>query len=126
MRAPAELTMLGKTLLNIDQVARALDPELDVNEAIRRNGADLMTKRLRKAVTSGSVIAAALEAKDFAQKLPGRVNRVLDSLAASELKLKVELIDHGEILEGLQKIANRISIGLVVAALILAAALIAR
>jgi predicted unusual protein kinase regulating ubiquinone biosynthesis (AarF/ABC1/UbiB family) len=126
MRAPAELTMLGKTLLNIDQVARALDPGLDVNEAIRRNGADLMTKRLRKAVTSGSVISAVLEAKEFAEKLPGRVNRVLDSLAASELKLKIELIDHGEILEGLQKIANRISIGLVVAALILAAALIAR
>ena len=126
MRAPAELTMLGKTLLNIDQVARALDPELDVNEAIRRNGADLMTRRLRKAVTSGSVISAVLEAKEFAEKLPGRVNRVLDSLAASELKLKVELIDHGEILDGLQKIANRISIGLVVAALILAAALIAR
>ena len=126
MRAPAELTMLGKTLLNIDQVARALDPGLDVNEAIRRNGADLMTRRLRKTVTSGSVISAVLEAKEFAEKLPGRVNRVLDSLAASELKLKIELIDHGEILDGLQKIANRISIGLVVAALILAAALIAR
>ena len=126
MRAPAELTMLGKTLLNIDQVARALDPQLDVNEAIRRTGADLMTQRIRKTVTSGSVISAVLEAKEFAEKLPGRVNRVLDALAASELKLKIELIDHGEILDGLQKIANRISIGLVVAALILAAALIAR
>ena len=126
MRAPAELTMLGKTLLNIDQVARALDPQLDVNEAIRRNGADLMSRRLRKTVTSGSVISAVLEAKEFAEKLPGRVNRVLDALAASELKLKIELTDHGEILDGLQKIANRISISLVVAALILAAALIAR
>jgi predicted unusual protein kinase regulating ubiquinone biosynthesis (AarF/ABC1/UbiB family) len=126
MRAPAELTMLGKTLLNLDQVARALDPQLDVNEAIRRNGADLMGRRMRKAVTSGSMFSAVLEAKEFAEKLPGRINRVLDSLAASELKLKIELTDHGEILEGLQKIANRISIGLVVAALILAAALIAR
>jgi predicted unusual protein kinase regulating ubiquinone biosynthesis (AarF/ABC1/UbiB family) len=126
MRAPAELTMLGKTLLNIDQVARALDPQLDVNDAIRRNGADLMTRRIRKVITSGSVFSAVLEGKEFAEKLPGRVNRVLDSLAASELKLKIELIDHGEILDGLQKIANRISIGLVVAALILAAALIAR
>jgi ubiquinone biosynthesis protein len=126
VRGPAELTMLGKTLLNLDEVARALDPALDVNEAIRRNSADLMTRRMRKAVTSGSVISAVLEAREFAEKLPGRVNRVLDSLAASELKLKVELIDHGEILEGLQKIANRISIGLVVAALILAAALVWR
>jgi hypothetical protein len=72
------------------------------------------------------MFSAVLEAKELAEKLPGRINRVLDSLAASELKLKIELTDHGEILEGLQKIANRISIGLVVAALILAAALIAR
>lgn len=126
LRGPAELTMLGKTLLNLDAVARALDPALDVNAAIRRNSGDLMARRMRKAATSGSVITTVLEAKEFAEKLPGRVNRLLDSLAASELKLKVELIDHGEILEGLQKIANRISLGLVVAALILAAALVIR
>jgi ubiquinone biosynthesis protein len=126
MRAPAELTMLGKTLLNIDEVARALDPALDVNEAVRRNGADLMTRRMRKAVTSGSVISTLLEAKEFAEKLPGRVNRVLDSLAASELKLKVELIDDGAIIDGLQKVANRITLGLILAAMIVAAAMVMR
>jgi len=126
MRAPAELTMLGKTLLNIDEVARALDPELDVNAAVRRNGGDLLGRRMRKIVTSGGVFSAILEAREFAEKLPGRVTRVLDALAASELKLKVEINDHGEILDGLQKIANRISLGLIAAALILAAALVLR
>lgn len=77
-------------------------------------------------MTTGSVFSAVLEAREFAEKLPGRVNRVLDALAASELKLKVEINDHGEILDGLQKIANRISLGLIVAAVILAAALILR
>ena len=110
--------MLGKTLLNVDEVARALDPKLDVNEAVRRNGADLMTQRMRKAVTSGSMISTLLEAKEFAEKLPGRVNRVLDSLAASELKMKVELIDDGAIIDGLQKVANRITLGLILAATI--------
>jgi ubiquinone biosynthesis protein len=126
MRAPAELTMLGKTLLNIDEVARALDPVLDVNEAIRRNGGDLLARRVRKTITTGSVFSAVLDAREFAEKLPGRVNRVLDALAASELKLKVEINDHGEILDGLQKIANRISLGLIVAAVILAAAFVLR
>jgi predicted unusual protein kinase regulating ubiquinone biosynthesis (AarF/ABC1/UbiB family) len=124
MRAPAELTMLGKTLLNLDHVARALDPDLDVNEAIRRNGVDLMTRRMKKAATSGGVLAAVLEAKEFAGKLPGRVNKVLDALAASELKLKVELIDDGAIIEGLQKVANRITHGLILAALIVSAAMV--
>jgi predicted unusual protein kinase regulating ubiquinone biosynthesis (AarF/ABC1/UbiB family) len=126
MRAPAELTMLGKTLLNIDEVARALDPQLDVNEAVRRTGADLMTRRMRKAATSGSVITSLLEAKEFAEKLPGRVNRVLDALAASELKMKVEVIDDGAIIDGLQKVANRITLGLILAAMIVASAMIMR
>ena len=126
MRAPAELTMLGKTLLHLDEVARALDPKLDVNEAIRRNGVDLMSQRMRKIVTSGSVIASVLEAKEFAAKLPGRVNRVLDALAASELKMKVEVIDDGAIIDGLQKVANRITLGLILAAMIVSAAMVMR
>jgi predicted unusual protein kinase regulating ubiquinone biosynthesis (AarF/ABC1/UbiB family) len=126
MRAPAELTMLGKTLLNLDEVARALDPHLDVNEAIRRNGVELMTRRMKSTVSSGGMLSAVLEAKEFAEKLPGRVNRVLDALAASELKLKVEVIDDGAIIEGLQKVANRITHGLILAALIVGAAMVMR
>jgi predicted unusual protein kinase regulating ubiquinone biosynthesis (AarF/ABC1/UbiB family) len=124
LRAPSELTLLGKTLLNLDQVARVLDPTLDVNATIGREAADLMTRRLAKTATSGSLLASMFEAKEFAERLPSRVNRVLDSLAASELKMKVELIDEGSVLDGLQKVANRITLGLVIAALIVGAAMI--
>jgi ubiquinone biosynthesis protein len=126
MRAPAELTMLGKTLLHLDEVARALDPKLDVNECVRRNGVELMSRRMKKMASSGSLISAVLEGKEFAAKLPGRVNRVLDSLAASELKLKVEVIDDGAIIDGLQKVANRITLGLILAAMIVSAAMVMR
>lgn len=126
LRAPAELTMLGKALLNLDQVARALDPEMDVNATIRRDANALMTRRLRKSATSSGMFSAVLEAKEFAERLPGRVNRVLDALATSELKLKVELIDEGALMDGLQKVANRITLGLVLAALIIGAAMMMR
>jgi len=126
MRAPAELTMLGKTLLHLDEVARVLDPALDVNDCVRRNGVDLMSRRMKKMASSGSLIAAVLEGKEFAAKLPGRVNRVLDALAASELKMKVELIDDGAIIDGLQKVANRITLGLILAAMIVSAAMVLR
>jgi predicted unusual protein kinase regulating ubiquinone biosynthesis (AarF/ABC1/UbiB family) len=126
IRAPAELTMLGKTLLNLDQVGRALDPALDVNRAIRQSATDLMGQRLARSASAGGVYATVLEAKEFAERLPGRVNRVLDALATSELKLKVEMIDEGAVIEGLQKVANRITLGLILAALIVGAAMIMR
>ena len=126
LRAPAELTMLGKTLLNLDQVARALDPAMDVNATIRQDASALMTRRLRKSATSGGMFSTVLEAKEFAERLPGRVNRVLDALSTSELKLKVELIDEGALMSGLQKVANRITLGLILASLIVGAAMIMR
>jgi predicted unusual protein kinase regulating ubiquinone biosynthesis (AarF/ABC1/UbiB family) len=126
IRPPAELTMLGKTLLNVDLVGRCLAPSLDINAAIRRNAASLMQRRLLKSLSPSTVFSTVLEAKEFAEQLPRRINRVLESLASSQLKLKVEMIDEGAVMAGLQKVANRITLGLVLAALIISAAMMMR
>jgi predicted unusual protein kinase regulating ubiquinone biosynthesis (AarF/ABC1/UbiB family) len=126
VKPPSELTMLGKTLLSLDHVARTLAPRLDVNDVMRDQIASLMRQRMLKGLSPGAVLSTVLDAKHFAERLPGRVNRVLDSLATNELKMKVELIDEGAVIDGLQKVANRIALGLVLAALIVAAAMIMR
>jgi ubiquinone biosynthesis protein len=123
IKSPVELTMLGKTLLTLDNIARTLAPALDVNASIRKNASSLMQRRLLKSLSPGTVFTTVLEAKEFAEQLPRRINRVLESLASSQLKLKVEVIDEGAVIDGLQKVANRITLGLVVAALILSSAM---
>ena len=123
IKSPVELTMLGKALLNLDHIARTLAPSLDVDAVIRTNASTLMQRRLLKSLSPGTVFTTVLEAKEFAEQLPRRINRVLESLASSQLKLKVELIDEGAVIDGLQKVANRITMGLVLAALIVAAAM---
>ena len=121
-----DLTMLGKALLNLDEIGRRLAPDFDVNDAIRRNASDLMRRRMMKAASPSNMFAAVLDVKEFAERLPGRVNRILDSLADNDLRLKVEIIDHGSIIDGFQKVANRIALGLVLAALIVGAAMLMR
>jgi ubiquinone biosynthesis protein len=71
-----------------------------------------------------AMIGAAVEAKSFVQRLPSRVNRILDRLADNELKVHVDAIDEARLMEGMQKVANRIALGLVLAALIVGAALL--
>ena len=93
---------------------------------MRQNATDLMRRRMWKAATPANLWTSALEVREFAQRLPGRVNRILDALAGNDLRVKVEVIDHGSIIEGLQKVANRISLGLVLAALIVGAAMLMR
>jgi predicted unusual protein kinase regulating ubiquinone biosynthesis (AarF/ABC1/UbiB family) len=124
MRLPAELTMLGKTLLHLDEIGRTLDPSFDPNASVRKNAAELLQKRMRKSASPANLYASLLEAKDFAQKLPGRVNKVLDILANNQLRLDVDAVDERLLIDGLHKIANRISLGLVLAALIVGAALL--
>jgi predicted unusual protein kinase regulating ubiquinone biosynthesis (AarF/ABC1/UbiB family) len=126
LRLPAELTMLGKALLNLDEVVRVLDPAFDPNAAIRREGADLMRQKLVQTANPANLMAAAMEAKEFAERLPGRVNKVMDALAEGQLTLNVQGIDEQDIMRGVQKLANRLTTGLVVAALIVGAALIMR
>jgi len=123
MKASPELTMLGKTLLNLDHVARSIAPALDVNATIREQAVTLMRQRMIKSASPATLMSTMIEAKHFAERLPSRINRVLDALAGNELRLKVE-IDEGAVIDGLQKVANRIALGLVLAALIVAAAVI--
>jgi hypothetical protein len=77
-----------------------------------------------KSLAPSAWFATALELRDLAQRLPSRVNRVLDALTGQELRVQVELIDEGAVIEGLQKVANRITLGLMLAALIVAAGML--
>ena len=121
-----ELAMLGKTLLNLDKVGKTLDPEFEPNEAIRRNTDDLMKKKLMKSVSSSKPYEVLLESKEFFEKLPLRVNKILDKVSNNEVELKVKSIDEVYLMNGFQKIANRIMGGLILASLIVGAALIMR
>jgi predicted unusual protein kinase regulating ubiquinone biosynthesis (AarF/ABC1/UbiB family) len=124
IRVPSELTMLGKTLLNLDQVGRTLDPTFDPNASIRRNAAELTTERVRRSLSPGNFMASLIELRDFAQRLPARVNRILDNVADNKLKINVDALDEKLLMEGFQKVANRITAGLILAALIVGAALL--
>jgi predicted unusual protein kinase regulating ubiquinone biosynthesis (AarF/ABC1/UbiB family) len=124
VRVPAELTMLGKTLWNLDEIGRALDPDFDPAATIRREAPTLLRHRMAQRLTPGHVASALMDVKELAQELPRRVNAVLDVLAKNALRLKVDAFDEVALIEGLQKIANRIAMGVVLAALIVGAAIV--
>jgi ubiquinone biosynthesis protein len=123
---PSELTLLGKTLLQLDEVGRILDPGFDPNASIRRNVGELMSHRVRKDLTRGNVFSSLLEMKDFMSNLPARLNRIFDAVTNSEVEIKVKAVDAKVMLDGMQKIANRITAGIVLAALIMGASLLMR
>jgi len=126
LSVPSDLTMLGKTLLQLDEVGKILDPDFDPDAAIRRNVTEIMTKRLAKDTSKGSFFAALLDMKQFVAALPVRLNKIMDAVTNKDLEVKVRAVDAPIIMEGLQKIANRVTTGLILAALIVGASLMMR
>ena len=119
-----ELGMLGRALLSLDQAGRILDPDFDPNDAIRKSAAEIMRRRMAQSVSPGRLFQNVIEVKEFAERLPSRVNRILDALANNDLEIRVQAIDEHKLLSGFQKIANRITLGLLMAALIVSAAML--
>ena len=119
-----ELGMLGRALLSLDQAGKILDPNFDPNEAIRKSSSEIMRQRMAQSVSPGRIFQNVIEIKEFAERLPGRVNQILDALANNDLEIRVQAIDEAKLLSGFQKIANRITLGLLMAALIVSAAML--
>jgi predicted unusual protein kinase regulating ubiquinone biosynthesis (AarF/ABC1/UbiB family) len=126
LRPVPELTMLGKALLNLDEVARTLAPDFRPEVVIRDEIRELIRRRMVHSLSPGNMFAAAMDAKEFAEQLPSRVNKVMESLAEGRLNLNITGIDQPMLMQHLRKVANRITAGLVLAALIVGAAMLVR
>jgi ubiquinone biosynthesis protein len=118
--------MIAKALLNLDQVVHTLDPKFDPNFAIRSYADVIMERRFKKSLSAGNLYGTVLELKEFVDKLPGRVNQVVDTLTTNGIRIDADVIDEHSLLASLHKIANRITVGLLLAALIVGAALMMR
>jgi predicted unusual protein kinase regulating ubiquinone biosynthesis (AarF/ABC1/UbiB family) len=123
---PPQFAMLGKTLLKLDRVAKALAPDFNPNETVRDYASQLMQSRLLKTLSPGKLFQTALEANEFVQQLPGKLNSLLELAVNNGLRVRVDTSGEEQLISGLQKIANRITMGLVLAALIIGAALMMR
>jgi predicted unusual protein kinase regulating ubiquinone biosynthesis (AarF/ABC1/UbiB family) len=123
---PTELSLLGKTLLQLDQIGRTLHDNFDPNESIRRNASKILNQRLKSTFTEGRLFANLLEVKQFASALPSRLNKILDAVGNAELNVNVKPSETEFLVESARKVANRITMGLILASLILGASLLMR
>jgi hypothetical protein len=118
--------MIAKTLLNLDRSVFTLDPNFEPTAIIRQRAMEILQRNLMQSIAPANLIGGVVELKEFVEKLPGRVNKILDTVGNNEFKVDVNAIDEKIVLEGLQKVANRVALGLVLAALIVGAAMLMR
>lgn len=124
MRPPAEMALVGKALLNLDQSTTHLDPNFLPEKAIRAHLPRILATTMKP--SPASVAVGALDSKEFLESLPGRANRILDSLADGTLTIKVNAFDEDRLFHHTQRLVNRLTIGIILSAITVAAALMMR
>lgn len=123
IRVPATTTMLGKTLFSMSAIARHLDPRMDLFAITREYLTDAVLIHRIRQYTPGRAYRNLGEVEQMATYAPMRINRILDILSDNQLRLMVHTPGMADLLDGLQKIANRIALGAISGSLIIGSAL---
>ena len=61
IRLPPELAMIGKTLLNLDEIGRTLAPGFDPNAAIRRHAAEITEQQMARDFSLNALFSTAVD-----------------------------------------------------------------
>ena len=124
LRMPAELTLLAKALFNLDAVSRSLDPTFSPFDAIRSYTNEIANERAKRDFSPRRLFQLVTEASDLVSALPHRLDLISERLAANDFAVRVDAPQMPTLMKGMQKIANRIFTGLVLAGLLIASGML--
>lgn len=126
LKAPPELTMLAKTLLHLDSITKKLDPDYDPQRVIRDYAEQLISQKLAQKFAPRNFYPALLDLNQLVLDFPHRAREIIDLTAGGRLSFGIKLTQAEEFIGGMHKIANRITVGVVIAALLISSSLIMR
>lgn len=121
---PVEVNILGKILLNMDQIIAFLAPEYNLREAVRRYMNKLLQDKMLNELKPEEMLSVLLDSKKLVENLPERFDKITENLARNEFRMVIDAIDEKRLTDGFQKVANRITLGLIIAAMIIGAAML--
>jgi predicted unusual protein kinase regulating ubiquinone biosynthesis (AarF/ABC1/UbiB family) len=123
---PTSFALVGKTLSQAESIARTLDPTLDPVQMIRREGWNVMAQEAERRLEPNQLLAFAFTQLQPLLRLPRRLSQVAQKLETGTLKVGIAPVELEDFERLLRSTANRIGSAVIVAALLIASALMAR
>ncbi|HEY0242099.1 MAG TPA: AarF/UbiB family protein [Gemmatimonadaceae bacterium] len=120
LKLPAELTLLAKALFNLDAVTRSLDPSFNPSETMRDYATNIANERARRDLSPRRLFQMVTATSDLVNALPRRLDTITERMSRNDFAFRVDTPQLPMLLKGMEKIANRIFVGLVLAGLLIA------
>jgi ubiquinone biosynthesis protein len=123
---PTTFALVGKTLAQADSIARVLDPELDPIALLEEDALEVMLREGERRLEPNQAFAWLYTQLEPLGRLPRRIGHLVNKLETGTFKVGVAPTDLGDVEQALRSVANRIGGAVIVAALLIASALLAR
>jgi predicted unusual protein kinase regulating ubiquinone biosynthesis (AarF/ABC1/UbiB family) len=123
---PTSFALVGKTLAQADSIARELHPELDPIELLEEDALEVMLREGERRLEPNQFFAWLYTQLEPLGRMPRRVGHLVNKLETGTFKVGVAPTDLAGLEHVLRSVANRVGGAVIVAALLVASALLAR
>ena len=124
VRLPADLSLLVKTFITLEGMGRELDPDFDMAGEALPLLRDLLRARYAPEALLGRGWRSAGELLGLVAGLPRDLSRLLRMARKGRLDIHVDVLDLRRVGNQLDQAANRLVIGIVIAALIIGSSIV--
>lgn len=122
-RIPPQFVLLGKTIVTLEGVALEYDPDFKIIDSTKPFLEKLVAKRSSPAYIFRSFVHNTNRYRRFLEDFPDKAEVALDKVGKGSIKLEVKDTDIRNLATELDKSSNRITYGLIIAALLMTSAL---
>ncbi len=122
-KRPREVAELTRSLLILEGVCNSLDPQFNMAEEFEPYAKDILPKGMDLQKTFKAVMDNAIDLEYIARSVPAALRSFISKIEEGKLKIEMEHKDLMEFSGDLDRISNKLSVALLVSALIVASSI---
>lgn len=126
LRCPGDLVLLVRAVVSVEASGRAIDPHFNLAEHLAPFVTGLIRRRYDPVNLADRAALRISRLAETVERLPFRVDSVLEKLDRSDLEVNINMKNIDRLATELDQSSNRLAIGMVMSALVVASALLIR
>lgn len=124
IRIPPELVLLARSTVTVEGLGRALDPDFLILEEAAPYARKLLLRRFDPRRQARLAYRSVRDVREFLRALPNQMGRILQKLLEGNLAIDFVHKGYEPLVDELDRSSNRITLGVIVASLIIGSSLI--
>lgn len=126
LKIPPTIYLLIKALVTIQGVATLLNPKIDIAKEMEPFAKALIKRQFSPRKFTGNIMATLKSYFDLIQDLPGEISEIVYKTKEGKLKILFEIDRLDHLMDRLDQVSKRISVSIILAALIIGAAIVSQ